>query len=163
LSGHALRRRNGRRPADRPITWCVTGPLRPPQDGFKDLRCYSAQAWEGLVRQWRPGVKLRIGMRYFFQPRMGMLQWRHSGLLNFMSRTPGGIQVRLEGLWIGWATVKGGCPAESPGARASMRLTCSGRGCTVKALCSPGLWLCKRLRGGFSPAPATGAGEQGGK
>jgi len=83
------------------ITWCVTGPLRPRQDGFKDLGYYSAEAYEGLVRQQRPGVDLRIGTRYFFQPRLCMLQWRHSGLLNFINRTPEGVQVRLEGLWIG--------------------------------------------------------------
>jgi len=40
-------------------------------------------------------------MRYYFQPRMCMLQWRHSGLVNFMNRTASGYQVRVEGLWIG--------------------------------------------------------------
>jgi hypothetical protein len=40
-------------------------------------------------------------MRYFFQPHMCMLQWRHSGLVNFINRTPTSLQVRLEGLWIG--------------------------------------------------------------
>jgi hypothetical protein len=44
---------------------------------------------------------IRIGMRYFFQPRMCMLQWRHSGLVNYANRTGDGIQVRLEGLRIG--------------------------------------------------------------
>jgi hypothetical protein len=27
-------------------------------------------------------------------------QWRHSGLVNYMSRTATGLQVRVEGLWI---------------------------------------------------------------
>jgi hypothetical protein len=40
-------------------------------------------------------------MRYYFQLRMCMLQWRHSGLVNYLNRTLHGIQVRLEGLWIG--------------------------------------------------------------
>ena len=30
-----------------------------------------------------------------------MLQWRHSGLVNYLNRTKDGYQVRLEGLWIG--------------------------------------------------------------
>ena len=32
---------------------------------------------------------------------MCMMQWRHSGLVNYMNHTPDGIQVRIEGLWIG--------------------------------------------------------------
>lgn len=81
------------------IVWCVTGPLNPRQHGFKDLGYYIAEGYEGLITQTRVDVK--IGMRYYFQPRMCMLQWRHSGLVNFMNRTPGGLQVRVEGLWIG--------------------------------------------------------------
>jgi hypothetical protein len=47
-------------------------------------------------------MEIKIGARYYFQPRMCMLQWRHSGLVNFMNRTAdGGYQIRLEGLWIG--------------------------------------------------------------
>ncbi|MCX7425446.1 MAG: Fe-S cluster protein [Planctomycetia bacterium] len=81
------------------MTWCVTGPLQPRQEGFKDLGYYIAEGYEGLVRHARCDV--RIGMRYFFQPRMCMLQWRHSGLVNYINRTAGVLQVRLEGLWIG--------------------------------------------------------------
>ena len=81
------------------LSWCVTGPLGPREKGFKDLGYYSAQAYEGLVRETR--VDLRIGGRYWFQPRMCMLQWRHSGLVNYHNRTAEGLQVRVEGLWIG--------------------------------------------------------------
>lgn len=81
------------------ITWCVTGPLRPREQGFKDLGYYIAEAYEGLVLASR--TELRIGMRYFFQPDMCMLQWRHSGLVNYLNRTPEGLQIRVEGLWIG--------------------------------------------------------------
>lgn len=81
------------------IVWCVTGPLQPRQSGFKDLGYYIAEGYEGLISQARVDVK--IGARYFFQPRMCMLQWRHSGLVNFINRTADGLQVRLEGLWIG--------------------------------------------------------------
>lgn len=81
------------------MTWCVTGPLNPRQKGFKDIGYYIAEGYEGLVKDTQK--ELRIGMRYFFQPRMCMLQWRHSGLLNYMSKTADGVQIRLEGLWIG--------------------------------------------------------------
>ncbi len=81
------------------IVWCVTGPLGPRRSAFKDLGYYSAQAYEGLVREAR--CELRIGERHFFQPRMCMLQWRHSGLVNYLNRAAEGLQVRIEGLWIG--------------------------------------------------------------
>lgn len=81
------------------IVWCVTGPLNPRQKGFKDLGYYIAEGYEGLITSARSEIK--IGIRYFFQPRMCMLQWRHSGMVNFLNRTPQGLQVRLEGLWIG--------------------------------------------------------------
>jgi len=81
------------------IVWCVTGPLRPRQEGFKDLGYYIAEGYEGLVRKRR--CDLKIGMRYFFQPTMCMLQWRHSGLVNYLNRTPDALQIRVEGLWIG--------------------------------------------------------------
>jgi uncharacterized Fe-S cluster-containing protein len=81
------------------IVWCVTGPLRPREEGYKDLGYYVAEGYEGLVR--RSHTELRIGLRYFFQPTMCMLQWRHSGLVNYLNRAEDGMQVRLEGLWIG--------------------------------------------------------------
>lgn len=81
------------------ITWCVTGPLGPRSKGYKDLGYYIAEGYEGIVHQTKK--ELRIGERYYFQPRMCMLQWRHSGLLNYLNRTEDGWQVRLEGLFIG--------------------------------------------------------------
>jgi uncharacterized Fe-S cluster-containing protein len=81
------------------LEWCVTGPLHPRQQGFKDIGYYSAQAYEGLIRAQR--IDVEIGRRYWFQPRMCMMQWRHSGLVNYMNHTDDGIQVRIEGLWIG--------------------------------------------------------------
>lgn len=81
------------------IVWCVTGPLKPREQGYKDIGYYSAEAYEGMVRQTR--VEIKIGMRYYFQPRMCMLQWRHSGLVNYINKTPDGLQIRVEGLWIG--------------------------------------------------------------
>ena len=81
------------------ITWCVTGPLAPRAGGFKDLGYYIAEAYEGIITEAKD--EPRIGARYFFQPRMCMLQWRHSGLVNYLNRIPEGWQVRVEGLWIG--------------------------------------------------------------
>ena len=81
------------------IVWCVTGPLNPRQKGFKDLGYYIAEGYEGLINEAR--CEIKIGLRYFFQPRMCMLQWRHSGLVNFLNRSANSLQVRVEGLWIG--------------------------------------------------------------
>ena len=81
------------------IVWCVTGPLNPRQKGFKDLGYYIAEGYEGLINEAR--CEIKIGLRYYFQPRMCMLQWRHSGLVNFLNRTSTSYQVRVEGLWIG--------------------------------------------------------------
>lgn len=81
------------------MSWCVTGPLMTREGSFKDLGYYIAEGYEGLIKEARDEVK--IGMRYYFQPRMCMLQWRHSGLVNYLSTTEQGLQVRLEGLWIG--------------------------------------------------------------
>jgi uncharacterized Fe-S cluster-containing protein len=81
------------------IVWCVTGPLDPRSRGFKDLGYYTAEAYEGIIFEARTEIK--IGMRYWFQPHRCMLQWRHSGLINFVNNTPEGKEVRIEGLFIG--------------------------------------------------------------
>lgn len=81
------------------IVWCVTGPLNPRSGAHKDIGYYSAEAYEGLVKDSR--AELRIGMRYWFMPRRCMLQWRHSGLINFIRRGQQGVQIRIEGLLIG--------------------------------------------------------------
>ncbi len=83
------------------IVWCVTGPLNPRQKGYKDLGYYSAEAYEGIVTETR--AELKVGMRYWFMPHKCMLQWRHSGLINFINKKPGNgtYQIRLEGLLIG--------------------------------------------------------------
>jgi len=81
------------------IVWCVTGPLGARQEGYKDLGYYIAEGYEGLITETR--AELKIGARYYFLPRRCMLQWRHSGLINYLNRTKEGWQVRLEGLWIG--------------------------------------------------------------
>jgi len=81
------------------IVWCVTGPLGPRHNEFKDIGVYSAEAYEGRVHSSR--TELKIGMRYFFMPHKCMLQWRHSGLINFINKTKDYTSLRIEGLWIG--------------------------------------------------------------
>ena len=81
------------------MVWCVTGPLGPRHNEFKDIGVYSAEAYEGRVYSSR--TELKIGMRYFFMPHKCMLQWRHSGLINFIQKTKDYTSIRIEGLWIG--------------------------------------------------------------
>ena len=82
------------------INWCVTGPLKPRSQGFIDIGYYIAQGYEGLIRESK--CEIKIGMRYWFMPRRCMLQWRHSGLVNDVTRLKdGSYKVRIEGLYIG--------------------------------------------------------------
>jgi uncharacterized Fe-S cluster-containing protein len=81
------------------MVWCVTGPLGPRSKGYKDIGYYAAEAYEGIVRE--SNTEIKIGMRYWFQPHRCMLQWRHSGLVNFINKTANGLQIRIEGLLIG--------------------------------------------------------------
>jgi uncharacterized Fe-S cluster-containing protein len=81
------------------VVWCVTGPLNPRSKAHKDVGYYSAEAYDGLVRV--TNKELRIGMRYWFLPHRCMLQWRHSGLINFINKRKDFTQIRVEGLFIG--------------------------------------------------------------
>ena len=81
------------------IVWCVTGPLNPRSREHKDIGYYSAEAYEGVVKASQK--ELKIGMRYWFLPHRCMLQWRHSGLVNFINRNKDVLQIRIEGLMIG--------------------------------------------------------------
>jgi uncharacterized Fe-S cluster-containing protein len=82
------------------INWNVTGPLKPRQGDFVDIGYYVSQAYEGIIREWKSNI--RLGERYWFLPRRCMLQWRHSGLVNAVTKLrDGGYKVRIEGLLIG--------------------------------------------------------------
>jgi uncharacterized Fe-S cluster-containing protein len=81
------------------IVWCVTGPLHARGQEPKDLGYYSAQAYEGIVKD--TSKELKIGMRYWYLPHRCMLQWRHSGMVIFMNRVNEGVRVRIEGIMIG--------------------------------------------------------------
>jgi uncharacterized Fe-S cluster-containing protein len=82
------------------IYWNVTGPLRPRAEGFKDIGFYVSQAYEGIIKESREEIKL--GRRYWFLPHRCMLQWRHSGLVNAVTKMrDGSYKVRIEGLYIG--------------------------------------------------------------
>ena len=82
------------------INWQVTGPLRPRSEGFVDIGYYVAQGYEGIIKESKD--KIELGRRYWFLPRRCMLQWRHSGLVNAVTRLQdGSYKVRIEGLFIG--------------------------------------------------------------
>jgi uncharacterized Fe-S cluster-containing protein len=82
------------------INWYVTGPLRPRSEGFVDIGYYVSQAYEGIIKESK--VKVQLGVRNWFLPRRCMLQWRHSGLVNAVTRMKDGtVKVRVEGLLIG--------------------------------------------------------------
>lgn len=82
------------------INWFVTGPLRPRSEGFIDIGYYVAQGYEGIIKDSKEEIKL--GRRYWFLPRRCMLQWRHSGLVNAVTKQKdGSYRVRIEGLFIG--------------------------------------------------------------
>jgi uncharacterized Fe-S cluster-containing protein len=82
------------------IYWCVTGPLKPRREGFKDIGFYVSQAYEGVIKESK--VPIQLGARYWFLPRRCMLQWRHSGLVNAITRMKdGNLKIRVEGLLIG--------------------------------------------------------------
>ena len=81
------------------VVWCVTGPLNPRSKAHKDVGYYSAEAYDGIVRA--TNKELKIGMRYWFLPHRCMLQWRHSGLINFINKRKDFTQIRIEGVFIG--------------------------------------------------------------
>ncbi len=80
------------------IIWCIVGPMQARERGI-NIGYYNTTAYEGIVNHTR--TDLQIGMRYYFQPRYCMLQWRHCGLMNSIGKTMDGLRVRIEGLWIG--------------------------------------------------------------
>lgn len=79
------------------IVWCIVGPMAARERG-REIGHYNIIAYEGIVRHARR--ELQIGRRYFFLPRMCMLQSRHSGLVNALAKRENGMRVRVEGIWI---------------------------------------------------------------
>ena len=79
------------------IVWCIVGPMAARERG-REIGHYHIIAYEGIVRHARQ--ELQIGQRYFFLPRMCMLQSRHSGLVNALAKREDGMRVRVEGIWI---------------------------------------------------------------
>jgi hypothetical protein len=76
----------------------MVGPMLARARGI-NIGYYNTTAYEGIVKTSR--ATFEIGRRYYFQPRYCMLQWRHCGLVNSIGKTPDGLRVRIEGLWIG--------------------------------------------------------------
>jgi uncharacterized Fe-S cluster-containing protein len=80
------------------VVWCITGMMDARDRGI-EIGYYHILAYEGIVRQKQ--VELQLGRRYDFLPRYCMLQARHSGLINTMTKTIDGYRVRLEGIGLG--------------------------------------------------------------
>ncbi|MDD4271703.1 MAG: (Fe-S)-binding protein [Patescibacteria group bacterium] len=82
------------------IKWSVIGPLVARNKPLVDIGSYAPVVFEGVVKQAKS--ELKVGMRYNFMPRHCMLQWRHSGLISFVSKAPNGsYKVRIEGIMLG--------------------------------------------------------------
>jgi len=79
------------------IVWCIVGLMAARERG-QEIGYYHTIAYEGIVRHTRH--ELQIGRRYFFLPRMCVLQSRHSGLVNALGKRENGMRVRVEGIWI---------------------------------------------------------------
>lgn len=80
------------------LVWCIVGPLLARQKGI-NIGYYNTTAYEGVIKHTKK--EIRIGERYYFLPRYCMLQWRHCGLVNSITKLKDGLQVRIEGLFIG--------------------------------------------------------------
>ena len=80
------------------LVWCIVGPLLARQKGI-NIGYYNTTAYEGIIKHTKK--EIRIGERYYFLPRYCMLQWRHCGLVNSITKLKDGLQVRIEGLFIG--------------------------------------------------------------
>lgn len=79
------------------IVWCVVGLMAARARG-REIGYYHAIAYEGIVTHTRE--ELQIGRRYFFLPRLCVLQSRHSGLINALAKRESGMRARVEGIWI---------------------------------------------------------------
>lgn len=79
------------------IVWCIVGLMAARERG-QEIGYYHIISYEGVVRHARK--ELQIGQRYFFFPRMCMMQSRHSGLVNALGKRKDGMRVRVEGIWI---------------------------------------------------------------
>ena len=81
------------------IVWCVTGPLGPRQKGFKDLGYYIAEGYEGLVTRNPLRTESRHAILFPAADVHAAVAAQRTDQLP--QPQPRGLQVRLEGLWIG--------------------------------------------------------------
>jgi uncharacterized Fe-S cluster-containing protein len=81
------------------ITWHVVGPLEARKVIPIDIGMYTPVAFEGLIKETQK--EIRIGERYWFMPRYCMTRWRHGALVVFINYTSLGMEVRLEGIFLG--------------------------------------------------------------
>jgi len=80
------------------VVWCITGMMDARERGI-EIGYYHILAYEGMIRQTK--AELQLGRRYDFLPRYCMLQARHSGLINTLTKTNDGHRVRIEGIGLG--------------------------------------------------------------
>lgn len=81
------------------IDWIVTGPLSIREQEIPDIGSYIPIAFYGIIKKTK--VELKVGMRYNWLPRRCMVQWRHSGLISYISKCEDGYLVRIEGVFLG--------------------------------------------------------------
>ncbi len=81
------------------IDWVVIGPLATRDGDIKDIGSYIPIAFYGIVKNTK--VELKVGMRYNWLPRRCMVQWRHSGLISYLSKNTDGYLARIEGVCLG--------------------------------------------------------------
>ncbi len=82
------------------IVWCVTGPLGPRQQGFKDLGYYIAEGYEGLITKARMRNQDRHALLLpAAHVHVAVAAQRAGELPEPIGKD--GLQVRVEGLWIG--------------------------------------------------------------
>jgi len=81
------------------IDWEIIGPLQIRNMELKDIGCYVPVGFDGIVKDTK--VELQIGKRYWWMPRHCMIQWRHSGIINYIEKYKENYKIRIEGVFLG--------------------------------------------------------------
>lgn len=84
-----------------PVTGLITGYVVSPAEArgnpnVKDVKMYHMIGFEGIAQVI--GAAPEFGKRFSFLPGFCMMHRAHSGLVNFVVKTPDGIHVRAEGV-----------------------------------------------------------------
>ena len=84
-----------------PATGLITGYVVSPSEvrnnpNVKDVKMYHMIGFEGIAKVINASPE--FGKRFSFLPGFCMMNRAHSGLVNFIAKTPDGIHVRVEGV-----------------------------------------------------------------